>query len=393
MSGRLHAIQIVASLDSEAAGPSYSVRRLAEALAARGVVSETFSTGTRAETERAGVRTRVFAGDFAGLRVVSRLAFSRGLCAALHRGAASGAVLHTHGLWMMPNVYPGWVAASRGGALIVSPRGMLGQAALRFSRRKKQVFWALAQGRAVARAKCLHATSQQEYDEIRSFGLVQPVAVVPNGIDVASDDEVAAGRGLGATRVVRTVLYLGRVHEKKGIDQLIEAWARLEPGNPDWRLRIVGPSERGHGEELRRRASALGLARVTFEDGLFGADKDSAYREADLFVLPTRNENFGLVVAEALANGTPVITTKGAPWAGLRDRACGWWIDFGVEALAAALADAMAKPRPELNAMGARGRTWMRADFSWESVASDMERVYRWCTEGGDRPDCVVAGK
>jgi glycosyltransferase involved in cell wall biosynthesis len=114
---------------------------------------------------------------------------------------------------------------------------------------------------------------------------------------------------------------------------------------------------------MRRLAAALGLARVHFEDGLFGAAKEAAYHEADIFVLPTLNENFGLVVAEALANGTPVISTKGAPWQGLVDNGCGWWIDHGVEPLAEALSAAMAKPQTALAAMGARGRAWMIREF------------------------------
>jgi glycosyltransferase involved in cell wall biosynthesis len=182
--------------------------------------------------------------------------------------------------------------------------------------------------------------------------------------------------------VVAVSLHLGRLHPKKGIDRLLHAWASVEPRHPDWSLQIVGPSESGHGEALAAQSAALSLRRVEFCDPLFGAGKDIAYRNADLFVLPTLDENFGMVVAESLANGTPVICTKGAPWAALDAERCGWWIEHGVAPMAAMLEAAMNLPRLELDEMGARGHRWMEKEFSWERVADDMETVYRWCLSG-----------
>ena len=136
----------------------------------------------------------------------------------------------------------------------------------------------------------------------------------------------------------RVVLSLGRIHPKKGLDRLVRAWAKVEAAHPDWRLRIVGPAELGHDAELRALAASLNLSRVSIEPAIYGEEKYTAFREADIFVLPTLNENFAMTVAESLAAGTPVISTKGAPWAGLEVERCGWWIDHGIEPLAAALA-------------------------------------------------------
>ena len=285
----------------------------------------------------------------------------------------------------MPNVAAGWAAARARKPLVVSPRGMLAPAALAFSRLKKRAFWRLLQGPAIRRAACLHATSEQEYEEIRAFGLTNPVAIIPNGIDLP---ELIAEQ-TASTPADRVVLSLGRIHPKKGLDRLVRAWATIEAGHPGWRLRIIGPGEAGHDDELRALAAALGLARVSIEGPVYGDAKFAAYRDADVFVLSTLNENFGLTVAEALASGTPAISTRGAPWSGLEAQGCGWWIDHGVDPLAASMANAMAMPREALQAMGAKGRSWMARDFSWDRVARDTVTVYRWLTGEVEAPPTV----
>ncbi|MFT5507163.1 MAG: glycosyltransferase involved in cell wall biosynthesis [Hyphomicrobiaceae bacterium] len=388
----LNVAQIVASLDNAAAGPSYSVVRLTEALAERGQNVELMST-TNATRTKDVLRScegphRSFATDLDSLGL-GKLAFSSGLRGAIDVAASSGAVLHSHGLWLMPNFYSAGSAKRRNCVHIISPRGMLGSGALKFSQRRKQLLWMLAQKGVVKAATCLHATSQQECDELRELGIKVPVAVIPNGVDLPVLEGMSKADAVRLSERHRTVLYLGRLHPKKGIDQLVAAWARLEANHPNWRLRIVGPSENGCRRQLEAQSVSLGLDRVSFEDGLFGADKDAAYRDAELFVLPTLNDNFGMVVAEALSHATPVICTHGAPWQGLESYGCGWWVEQGAEPLTVALVDALQLSRCSLAEKGKRGRAWMAASFSWGSVAHDMEQVYRWCAAGDERPSCV----
>jgi glycosyltransferase involved in cell wall biosynthesis len=143
-------------------------------------------------------------------------------------------------------------------------------------------------------------------------------------------------------------------------------------------------------EALEAQVHELSASRVDFDGPLYGSEKWAAYREAGLFVLPTRNENFGMVVAEALAGGLPVISTKGAPWAGLETERCGWWVDYGADALAAVLEEALRLPTVTRTEMGRRGRAWMRREFGWEGIAERMVEVYLWCLHGGARPECVM---
>lgn len=377
-------IHVVSSIEDEASGPSYSVTRLAEAQASLGLSVGVYSlAGNPGDELRSGVRLRSFAASLTEVPVLSRLDFSRDLRLALDAATAQGALLHVHGLWRMPNVYPGISARRHNASLVLSPRGMLGAAALTFSTRNKRLFWQLLQARATAPVRCFHATSEAEVADIRAFGLTAPAAVIPNGIDLPANPPKGTRK--------REVLHLGRIHPKKGIDRLLQAWAMVAPEIPGWRLRIVGPSEGGHCAELEAQAQRLSLDdSVSFEGPLYGADKEKAYRRAALFVLPTLNENFGMVVAEALAHGTPVISTKGAPWQGLRTERCGWWIEHGPEALAAALREALFTPRECLSMMGARGRDWMARDFGWEAIAKRMGEVHAWTRGQGKQPECVV---
>jgi glycosyltransferase involved in cell wall biosynthesis len=386
---RLRAAHVVAGLDPVHGGPSYSVPRLCEALVGAGAATMLLSVageeGGQRDAYCKGYRDCRFAWDYARVPVLRGLRSSQGLSIALHNAALTADLIHNHGLWLMPNIRAGRAAAGRPTPLVVSPRGMLAPVALAFSRLKKRTFWALLQGPTTRGAACIHATSEQEYEEIRGFGLTNPVAIIPNGVDVP---RLSAERTDRPT-AERVVLSLGRIHPKKGLARLVHAWSKVEAGHPGWRLKIVGPPELGHDDELRALATAFRLTRIAIEGPIYGDNKTTAYRDADVFVLSTLNENFGLTVAEALAAGTPVISTKGAPWSGLESEGCGWWIDHGVEPLAAALAQAMALPREALKLMGNKGCEWMARDFSWDRVAHDMLGVYLWLARSAEPPPAI----
>lgn len=381
----MRAIHVIAGLRPIDGGPAYSVPRLCESLANAGAEVELMSVGeTIAMRSDIGRLTEQrFAWDYARLPILRTLRASSDLAHNLRCKAAGADVIHNHGMWLLPNVYAGREGARAARPVVIAPRGMLSPAALSFSTWKKRLFWSLLQARAIAAAACYHATSEQEYQEIRAFGVSAPVAVIPNGIDIGA---LPKSPQPGQTR---TVLSLGRIHPKKGLELLLRAWKTVEPIRPEWRLRIIGPAEGGHDVRLTRLAVELGLARVAIEGAVYGAHKARAYRDAALFVLPTLNENFGLTVAEALAAGVPVVATKGAPWKGLGDETCGWWVDGGIESLSAALLRATAMPENELLEMGERGRAWMKRDFSWTHVAEDMLQLYSWLAGQEERPRFV----
>jgi glycosyltransferase involved in cell wall biosynthesis len=262
---------------------------------------------------------------------------------------------------------------------------MLDPWALRRSRWKKRIAARLFEDAHLRSAACIRATAHMEAEHVRAYGLRQPIAVVPNGIEIP-DISVGRDEPVGYRRIV----FLSRIHPKKGIAYLLRSWARLQHSYPDWELVVAGPDEVGHQDAMQALASDLRLERVSWPGPAYGDEREKLYRSADLFVLPTHGENFGLVVAEALAHGVPVITTRHAPWAGLETFGCGWWVELSEGSLTEALSAAMKLPDDERATMGMRGRRWMARDFSWGMIGKSMVDVYEWVLGGGPPPSTVI---
>jgi glycosyltransferase involved in cell wall biosynthesis len=375
----LSIIHIVPAIDAEASGPSYSVPRLCESLAARGCKTALLTTGSGPSVHSVNYSHHSYPIS----KSLGRFYASGPLQKALIEKAGTADILHNHSLWLMPNVYPAAAAQRWRKPLMISPRGTLSPVALRRSWLQKKIFWMLLQGRAVRAAACFHATSLQEYQDIRRAGLQQPVAIVPNGVDIPPD----AGRQYRPGP--RTLLYLGRLHPIKGLDNLLRAWQGIGRRFRDWQLRLVGPDEGGYRADLERLAGALKLERLEFAGPRYGADKRGEYAAADVFVLPSHTENFGMNVAEALAQGVPVITTRATPWGAMPAQGCGWYVADDASALEGALSEALALDRPALERMGGAGRAWMERDFSWSRIAQNFEAVYKWLSRGGLLPASV----
>jgi len=369
---------VVSDINEEASGPSQSVPGLCAALGDLGAMVHLHAL------EPAPERAFSFAVSYyARWRTPARLGVSPDMKNELKRVAATADLIHFHGLWMMPDVYPGRAIRDTPCSLVMSPRGMLDPWAVGWSRWRKAVFWKLLQERVVERADCIHVTSDQELRAVRRIGLRQPVAVVPIGIDVPVEIE---RRDQDKERVL---LFLGRLHPKKNVEALLVAWSQVQRVFPDWMVWVVGDGVPHYVRELKALAVELGVERVEFPGPAYGADKAALYQAADLFVLPTHSENFGISIAEALSYCVPVITTKGAPWSGLETKRCGWWVEIGADALASALSESMTLNRPELRVMGLRGREWIEEEYSWAKVGTMMLDTYRWLRGGGSPPPWV----
>ena len=284
-------------------------------------------------------------------------------------------IIHDNGLWLPHNHRIAALATRRGIARVVSIRGMLEPWAIRHKRVKKAIAWRLYQKRDLMKAALLHTTSKPEARGLSAYGLDCPVVTIPNGAGLPDLRDKSSGPPVhsGKTKVA---LFLGRIHPVKGLPMLIEAWSRLRPEG--WRLRIAGPDVNGHRAEVEALAARHGLAgTVSFPGPVDGDAKANEYRAASIFVLPTHSENFGMVVAEALSYGVPVLTTHGAPWQELETERCGWWVAPAVESLLSGLAEATSAAPDTLIEMGRRGRALIAARYGWGPIAGQFMAAYQ----------------
>lgn len=377
---------VIPYLGCDFGGPVVAMAAMAAGLAELGEEVAVFSThrnheGARIELPPACRLVCTTDAGWGGLR------HSPQLWAEVERAAPR--LLHSHGLWTDVHRCAAAVARRRGVPHVIGPCGMLDAGALHRSAGKKRLALALFQRRALSDAACLLANSEQEVTDIRRFGLGNPVALVPNpvpgpALPVTADD--AAGI---VTAGKKTLLYLGRLHPVKGLPRLLAAWAQLTDLHAGWQLVLAGPDEGGWRVQFERQAAAAGCAAsILWAGPLDERRKWAALAAADLFVMPSDFENFGMAIAEALLAGVPVVTTDGTPWQALVEERAGWQVARDPAALAAALREAMTLPDDERRARGARGRH-LAACFSPARVAAQLRELYGWLSGAGERPGFV----
>ena len=322
-------------------------------------------------------------------------------------------LLYAATLWK----YPSWAAlqwAERTGKpMMVAPHGSLDAWALRNAAWKKRIAAALFKNRQLNKAACLRALCQSEADAFRAYGLTQPIAIIPNGVEIPEGDlkKPEAGNLKPETVGRKTLLFLGRIHPKKGLPNLIRALKkaldarRSTLDSPKWQLVIAGWDQGGHEAELiqlceelklkveGRRSSVEGQqseAEVVFWGAAFGKEKEELLRSADAFVLPSFSEGLPMSVLEGWSYGLPVVMTPecNLPEGFAADAAIR--IETSAESIAEGLSTLFSMNDADLMTMGAKGRGLVEERFTWKSVAAQMREVYDWMLGGGVAPSSVI---
>lgn len=378
---------VVPTLHPRAGGPSRTVVQIVDALATQRPDSFQFSLLTQSYANEPSINSlcelvnRIDCKSDFKLSLILGYPLRRMLLKEIDNNKPC--LIHSHGIWMAANYWSANIARNLCVPYIVQPRGMLEPWAMSKKSLKKKIAMGLFQRRDLALAKVIVATSREEYKNIRFLGFTNPIAVIPNGIEfhkLPIHDRPFEGGS-------KKLLFLSRVHPKKGLINLVKAWASVSTAG--WCLQIAGPDEDGHLSEVMVEARHHGIQdRIEYLGEVDGDEKIAVYQNADIFVLPTFSENFGVVVAEALSYGLPVITTKGAPWADLPEYECGWWIDIGLEPLVGALREAMSLDDAERHAMGERGKTYVKR-YDWKGIAQQTLEMYSWVLDQGPKPDFI----
>ncbi|MEY2880152.1 MAG: hypothetical protein RLZZ15_2532 [Verrucomicrobiota bacterium] len=361
---------IVPSLEERHGGPSRSVLALSGALARVGHEVELLATDAYQPREATvgTLRTHVFQRDWP-----QAICPSRGLRRAV--AASDAEVIHHHSLWLRTLHYAHDRARTGGAKLVLSPRGMMSAWAWHHRGWKKKLARAFLHPGALEAVDGWHVTSPEEEAEVRALGFTQPVCVAPNGVDRPADAEIAAARAhwraaCPAVAERPVALFYSRFHVKKRVLELIDLW--LERAPHDWLLLLVGIPQDYTAEELETyamRNSAGGRVRAFSGEG-----HPAPYAIASLFVLPSHTENFGLVIAEAMAHGVPALVTDTTPWREL-NRGRGWCVPWA--RYAEALVEATAQGPAALHALGAGAQEWVLREYAWENSALALAEFYR----------------
>lgn len=301
--------------------------------------------------------------------------------------AEESSLLHIHGVWETHCAIASGAARRLKRPYVISAHGMLDAWALRQKRLKKTLYARLVENTNLSSAACLRAMTVSEAEQYRSFGLKNPIAVIPNGIEAppGADPEVFLKK-FPQLREKQIVLFMGRIHPKKGVFPLCQAWSRVRSLFPDARLVIAGPDALGINDQLRSIAGGADANEAAVFTGLLdGEMKWSAYAAASLFVLPSYSEGFSIAVLEALSMATPVLISPACYFPEVIGADAGWLTGVTEEEIEAALVNVLRTCGAELRKKGGNGASLVRERFTWPRVAAQTTELYDWLL-GGPRP-------
>lgn len=282
-------------------------------------------------------------------------------------------IVHVNCCWTPDCAMIQRLAQKRGYKVVLTPHGMLEPWIIKrhYWTRKVPALW-LYQKAAVQRADCVQATAESERDNLLKLGYNSNIKVVRLGIDAESIEMKRSWKKS------RQILFLSRVHVKKGINFLVEAADVLRNELQGYKILVAGEGEADYVEDMKRMICDRGLQDIVqLIGGVYGDEKWRLFQTSDFFVLPTHSENFGLAIAESLASGTPVITTVGTPWSDLNSSEAGAWIEIGMEPLVETLRRFLSLSEDELETMGRNGRRLIETKYSAHVMAEQMMEVYK----------------
>jgi len=383
---------LTGSLSPAAGGLFHSVRIPAQALASGGTKVTVYGSWDE-QTEEARPAWRDLQVECFRSLGPARLGYSPAMSRRVLDKPHD--VLHTHGIWFFPSYVSNAWRKRFHRPTIISPRGMLDPWALRKSAIKKRILRRLYEDDNLAGASALHALNDAEAAAFRAFGLRNPIAVIPNGVDLP---DTAAPRPLPdfmANDRRKVLLFLARIHPKKGLVELIEAWRSVVTVAPaigeTWRLVIAGWDDGGHVATLDGLVRAHALERhVALVGPLYGESKAAALAHASAYILPSYSEGMPMSVLEAWSWRLPVFMTPACNLPEGYSRGAAFEIAAERDAMASVLHAAL-DDQPLLAAAGAAGRALVAERYTWDRIVADMRLLYDWVVGGGTAPDFVVA--
>jgi len=374
-------LHVVENLDESYGGPAKSVPFLVSHLNDLGIRNTIFTSQIHLQeqnylVEKYKLDVRKF--PISGLR---KARFCKDLMASIKDEVTDDSIIHIHTLWTYPTYAAYHVAKTLNVPLVVSTRGMLYKWAMEQNKLVKKLAMLCFQRELLQLADAIHITEPGEQDALERLEINTKSALVPNGIDIEEftslKEREKAKVELGLDPSINYVLFMSRIHPKKGLIHLINAWSSLSKKHGDWNLLIVGPvDDKSYLSEIKSILETHNLTdRVVITGMLNGSERLDAFAASCLFVLPSYTENFGIVICEALAAGLPVITTIGTPWKVIKDNSIGWWVRPNDEDIKKSLSEAFNLSPEDLKMRGQRGLD-VAKNFKWSNQSRNLYQLY-----------------
>lgn len=311
---------------------------------------------------------------------------------ALREFKGKETLVHQHGIWTYISVVCHRWGKRTKQPTMVSPHGMLDPWALANSRWKKRLALLAYERRNLVHCSCIHAMSESEVESVRSFGLKGPMAFIPNGVDIPSERTDVPEPPFKDQRKI--VLFLGRMHPKKGLIPLLDAWRRLGKETADWHLVMAGPDEIGHVAQVQKHVKSLRLEEnVSYVGPQYGDAKDACLRHAEAFVLSSYSEGFPIAILEAMAYGLPVLMSPQCNFPEAMRADVALCADVEPGAIADGLRRLFEMSDDQRSDLGARSRAFVAKNYTWASVGKQMTDVYQWLLGGGPAPNNVLSSE
>lgn len=366
-------LHVIATLDAASGGPARACLEMAGAVARRGHHVDVWTTDYAAAADRPSAALLAEPSVQVSSFPVGFPRFwkpSAGMARALRQSVSRYDVLHIHSLYLFHNLAATWIARRTAVPYIVEPHGLLDPYIRRRHRLRKRLMELAFQNRALREAAAIRYTSDDEMRLATPFACGAEGVVIPLGVPLFNPQPATP-------RDSQCILFLSRLHAKKGLDLLIPAFARLAERFPAASLVVAGPDDGALGA-ARAATDRFGLShRVSFPGMLRGEEKSRAFSRAGLFVLPSYSENFGIAVAEAMAAGVPVVVSDQVNiHHDISGAGAGIVVPCAVDPLAAAMAALLADPGARAE-MGVRGRTLAETRYAWPAIALELESLYR----------------
>ena len=382
-------IALLTTGNSHKAGGLYnSVRCLGLALFHKGVNIEHFSFDDEfsAKDSYAYEDLPMAKYRLANIPFIGSLAYSPDLLEVLT--AYRPDIIHSQGIWMYNSYATSSFKKKNGAKTIITPRGMLDPWAVNNNRWKKRLAGWLFENENLQSADCIHALNWSEYESIRKFGLKNPVAIIPNGISLNKVEWYDRGKEK------KVLLFVGRIHPKKGIAELLDALDILKRERPQlleqWTVRIAGWDQQGHSEQLKNKCSALGLDDcVAFIGPVLGDEKMIEHIKADAFVLPSFSEGLPMSVLEAWSYELPIVMTDECNLPDGFEHKAAIRVTTSPASIAEGLGTLFEMSNEERVAMGKHGLELVKNNYTWDCIADKTIKLYKWLLEGGEKPDFI----